>query len=760
MKKLTFLNLLILTVLSFSAYSQGGNCSNLNFNLANFTNWQCYAGSCNGGNVLINPSPVTSGRHTIMDRSTLILTNQLQDEHCSLIPKVPAGFSYSARVGNSGVGSEMEAIEYTMNVDNSNSLLIVHFAWVLEYVSTHAPSEQPMFSITIKDSTGMPISGLPCSYLNFTADSNMPNLACEFTNLVARNWTTVAYSLDSLIGQTVKIYFETRDCTSSGHFGYAYVAAECRSSSTELHYCNGTASVSMRAPNDFVHYKWTRSTQSGWVRQTQGGNTYQNINVTDPINAEIFTCELTSELGCTATVKFIIKETIINPIFQYGVKDTAGGVDFVSNNGQNWYDTCTRTATFVDFSTTENSKKRYIRWRADGLNNFFSEDSMYTYTFPNPDTPTRYLIRLEVMTEDDHFDSSRCSRAENYITIYPSPKIEIVGDTQICEGDTMGLKAIAKRGASFISYQWSDNLGNDLGTADSISITTSGTYYVEAVEIGGCIARDTIIVMPPIPIMAATITPATCHGFADGRISHGPISGGQAPYDPMMWFYRNQDGTMDTLDKQGSQLGKSYIGLKAGTYVFYALDARLCLLIGTVEVLQPDSLELDFAASTIIPTNVGIDNGKITLQAKGGIAPYRFRILEGDGGMVISLTNSVENLAQGTYFAEITDANGCITIDSVVVGLDTTPIISIRPISSNPTLKLYPNPVQHTLYIESSEIVEQVSIYDISGRIVRANSIRPKPSQEINVSNLANGIYLVKVKTAAGEAIKRIVVSD
>ena len=962
MKKFTFLNLLILTVLSFSVYSQGGNCLNLNFGSGTFANWQCHSGSLTGG-VILNESLPIPGRHTIMDRQNLILNNQMQDEYCPLISKVPNGFNYSARIGNDSAGAEIDAIEYTINVDSTNSLLIIHFAWVMGYDSNYSPAEQPMFSMVIRDTNGIPISGLPCGYVDFIAGQDQPNLACESANLIARNWTTVGYSLEPLIGKTVKIYFETRDCTLGNHFAYAYVAAECRTMSIDLQYCNGMTASNMRAPSGFTHYKWTRSSQLGWIRQTQGASLNQNINVPDPHDGEIFTCELTSELGpqCTSTVKVKIVRTIIDAVFQYGVKDASGNVHF--NNWENCYDTCSRTATFVDFSTVQNSKKQSIRWRAAGLNDFLSEDSMYTYTFPDPDVPTTYLIRLEVTTENGCYDSSM-AKQEHYITIYPSSRIEIVGDTQMCVGDVVGLKATAKR-SSFVSYQWSDSLGNNLGITDSISITTPGTYYVEAVDINGCIARATHIITHLTPIMTSTVTNASCYGYATGIITHGPVGGGQIPYDPMMWFYRNSDGTLDTLDKYGNQGGKTYSNLIAGTYVFFALDANLCLLVGTVEVLQPDSLELNHAASIIIPSNIGIDNGKVTLQAKGGTPPYDFRILEENGITVVSNTNYVENLAQGTYIVEITDANGCITMDSVVVGLNTTPIISgtvtvednsaitsgkvylymttsadkgylivdssdiqasgmyhfvqktkgehllkvvadniqrglrtyygdvdnwidatsimvdltnslinvdieilvsealtgnaqingyvyedgnsikpyaggavllqrkdivggqeifttvagtrsnntgfyefrtvpigdyiiivditglhminihigeiaeggetinnlnyvvtskgintesaynsIRPISSNPTLILYPNPVQHTLYIESSEMVELISIYDITGKMLQQTNY---PSPSVEMGGLANGIYLVKVKTAAGESVKKVI---
>ena len=92
-------------------------------------------------------------------------------------------------------------------------------------------------------------------------------------------------------------------------------------------------------------------------------------------------------------------------------------------------------------------------------------------------------------------------------------------------------------------------------------------------------------------------------------------------------------------------------------------------------------------------------------------------------------------------------------------------------------ISLYPNPVQHTLYITSSEMVEHVSIYDISGRMLQQTNngtviarsiarneqndvaIHNENAQSIDISNLANGIYLVKARTAQGESIRKIVIN-
>ena len=81
--------------------------------------------------------------------------------------------------------------------------------------------------------------------------------------------------------------------------------------------------------------------------------------------------------------------------------------------------------------------------------------------------------------------------------------------------------------------------------------------------------------------------------------------------------------------------------------------------------------------------------------------------------------------------------------------------VSVKDISrSIDDTKVYPNPAHHTLYIESSETVKQVSVYDISGRALMQVA---NPVLSIDINNLAKGIYLVKVRTAQGETVRKIV---
>jgi Leucine-rich repeat (LRR) protein len=73
--------------------------------------------------------------------------------------------------------------------------------------------------------------------------------------------------------------------------------------------------------------------------------------------------------------------------------------------------------------------------------------------------------------------------------------------------------------------------------------------------------------------------------------------------------------------------------------------------------------------------------------------------------------------------------------------------------------KVYPNPVSNDLNIECGEKIESLDIYDALGRRVISKQNTPK-STTIDVSNLDNGIYILKLRTAKGSGEYKVVVKQ
>ena len=79
-------------------------------------------------------------------------------------------------------------------------------------------------------------------------------------------------------------------------------------------------------------------------------------------------------------------------------------------------------------------------------------------------------------------------------------------------------------------------------------------------------------------------------------------------------------------------------------------------------------------------------------------------------------------------------------------------------LASSPNLifSFYPNPTANELYIENEKVdIQQVEIYNLSGKKVLR--VDYQNNQPIDVSNLAKGMYLVKIKTEIGNVTKKLI---
>ncbi len=71
------------------------------------------------------------------------------------------------------------------------------------------------------------------------------------------------------------------------------------------------------------------------------------------------------------------------------------------------------------------------------------------------------------------------------------------------------------------------------------------------------------------------------------------------------------------------------------------------------------------------------------------------------------------------------------------------------------SFNIYPNPVENMLFIETEAYVEEVSIYTITGTLIYKEV--DFNSNTIDVSEFNGGVYIMKVRTEAGEIVKRFV---
>lgn len=148
MKTLIITSLILL--FAFKSLSQ--DCPvNIDFELGDFTNWQCFLGTTytNGNqNVIdLNPSPATPGRHEIITANS---NGTIPLDPYGNFPMVcPYGGKYSVKLGNSSSGAEAEGVSYSFIVPNTvDTFTITYFYAVVFEDPQHPPEEQPRFFVT------------------------------------------------------------------------------------------------------------------------------------------------------------------------------------------------------------------------------------------------------------------------------------------------------------------------------------------------------------------------------------------------------------------------------------------------------------------------------------------------------------------------------------------------------------------------------------------------------------------------------------
>jgi gliding motility-associated-like protein len=191
-----------------------------------------------------------------------------------------------------------------------------------------------------------------------------------------------------------------------------------------------------------------------------------------------------------------------------------------------------------------------------------------THQYASPGT---YNVTLFI-NDTICFDSAQVTIPVTLIS--DSLNIDIGPDVIICAGESTTLTAPFPNG----TYLW--NTGQ---TGQSISVSTPGTYWVDA-NVNGCVGSDTVEVGLAEPLQPLGFTKRTCPGLqVDLTI---PMDSGT---------YQWQNGSTD----------QSIIVDSIGLYIFTVTDQYGCSYTDTAEVLLYDGAFDVIIPNVISPNNDG-----------------------------------------------------------------------------------------------------------------------------------------------------------
>jgi len=278
-------------------------CMNVSFEHNDFIKWAGKLGYCCGNPDFI--PGLTSERMKI----TSALTFDPHSQNSVLITDTTDGNFHSAKLGNWFVGKESESLLRNIYVTPDNAILRVRYAVFLEDPYGHAPPDKPKFSVTVADTNG---SVLPGACTHYQVTSGLQTLNWQLYHHVRyTDWQTLMVDLSPYLNQTVQLNFTTEDCGHGGHFGYAYIDAECLPMEVMVHnYCDTTGFISIEAPGGFESYLWDPT-----------GDTTQTISLYTWNPGDSIMVTMTNQLGCTTSIIHVL-QVLSAPVPDVSLTDT------------------------------------------------------------------------------------------------------------------------------------------------------------------------------------------------------------------------------------------------------------------------------------------------------------------------------------------------------------------------------------------------------------------------------------------------------
>ncbi|WP_349351702.1 SprB repeat-containing protein [Flagellimonas sp. MMG031] len=273
----------------------------------------------------------------------------------------------------------------------------------------------------------------------------------------------------------------------------------------------------------------------------------------------------------------------------------------------------------------------------NGSNNTFTGLGLGTYTF-----------RVT--------DSEGCSYDENY-AITDISSIGVQGQqTRVvtCVGDSDGEGRFLVDGFN-TTYSYSID-GGPVSTGQNNSIIpltglAAGSYVISVTdEETNCTDTATLVIEEPstaFAISSLDVTAMSCQNGNTGAVRINTVGG---------WGGNRYTLTQPDGSTRGPKNGSTFSNLSQdGTYQVSVTDANGCTVTDSFALTRLDAptLTLDAAASDFCYDN--FTAATLSVNATGGLAPYRYRI----NGGVLGASASFNGLTPGTYTIEVVDANDC-----------------------------------------------------------------------------------------------------
>lgn len=299
----------------------------------------------------------------------------------------------------------------------------------------------------------------------------------------------------------------------------------------------------------------------------------------------------------------------------------------------------TLTCTMSSVELNGNSATTGVVFNWSGPNGYSSAQS-------NPTVSEAGQYNLLVTNPSNGCTSAAAATVETNTTL-PVASAATPGNLN-CQNTSLQLNgAGSSQGAGF-TYAWTTANGNIVSGENTLTPTVdaAGTYNLLVTNTANGCATTAATSVAQSPVVTAAISNplnATCFGASNGAATVN-AGGGNASYT-----YAWSNGATTAVAEN----------LPAGTYNVVVTDGESCTASAAVTITEPAILAANTAATA--QSAFGVNDGTATANPSGGTSAYTYAWSNGE------TSQSIVNLAPGTYVVTVTDANGCTAVQSAIV---------------------------------------------------------------------------------------------
>lgn len=325
-------------------------------------------------------------------------------------------------------------------------------------------------------------------------------------------------------------------------------------------------------------------------------------------------------------------------------------------------------------------------------------------------------------------DDNGCSSSDEATVVEPD-EIDLTGSSvnSTCGQSDGEASVVASGGTGGYTYLWDDPNNQTTSTATGLS---SGNYTVIVTDDSNCSNSIAVSVSDEnAPELTVDKTIPSCGDICDGEISV-IATGGTSPYD-FQWGENADSSDVSDISQ-----------LCSGEYSVVVTDDLGCSVATSIALDEPQPINV----------NISVFDNTITADNTNGDSYYLF---DCDIEEVVdtSLDNSFSVDATGTYAIIIKedlceDTSECKPID--YTSLDEYNNI-------DDLVKVYPNPAVENLFVkvENAEFLN-LKLFSINGKLKYQNSNLSSEVTKINVANLENGLYILRIHSNKGIVNKKV----